>query len=159
MAEFLSTLSSAPRIRTEAHRCTKIGLTVILILAVAAPAAARGQRKHTPSPDQAPTGPGYVAALSVANRFLYAWQVGDLETGMVLLSDQIRHSQNPEKLERFFTAASSRSYEIARGKGNHSRYGFPVILISVPGAGIRRRASEIVVIRTGKSDWVVDKLP
>jgi len=46
-----------------------------------------------------PADPDYVFALGTANRFLHAWQTGDLETGMVLLSDRMRHWQDPEKLE------------------------------------------------------------
>jgi hypothetical protein len=85
--------------------------------------------------------------------------MGDLETGMVLLSDPVRRSQNPEKLELFFAAGSGRSYEIARGKGNPGRYSFPVVLVTSPGSQVRRRLSEIIVVNTGKDDWAVDRLP
>jgi len=47
----------------------------------------------------------YVFALATANRFLHAWQTDDLETGMVLLSDRVRHSQDPEKFEQFWNSA------------------------------------------------------
>ncbi len=131
-------------------------VAVFLLLTV--PAWGAGSHRNRSS-HPAPADPGYVLALGIANRFLYAWQMGDLETGMVLLSDPVRHSQNPEKLERFFAAGSSRSYEIARGKGNRGRYSFPVVLVTSPGSQVRRRTSEIIVVNTGKDDWVVDKLP
>ncbi len=132
------------------------GLVAVFLL-LSLPAWA-GSHRNRPS-QSTQTDPGYVLALGIANRFLLAWQMGDLETGMVLLSDQVRHSQNPEKLERFFTAGSGRSYEIARGTGNRVRYSFPVVLITAPGSQVRRRPSEIIVINTGKNDWAVDKLP
>jgi hypothetical protein len=159
MAQVLYAFSSAARTRLTRSKVATVALLAVLVLLVAAPAAARGTKKHTPGPAQVPSDAGYVAALAIANRFLYAWQMGDLETGMVLLSDQIRHAQNPEKLENLFTATTNRSYEIGRGSGNHSRYSFPVVLIRLSGSSVRRRNSQIVVIRTGKNDWVVDKLP
>ena len=138
------------------HRLTWRLVAVFLLLTL--PAWGKGSHRNRPSqPTQAD--PGYVLALGIANRFMLAWQMGDLETGMVLLSDQVRHSQNPEKLENFFTASSGRSYEIARGKGNRVRYSFPVVLVTSPGSQVRRRLSEIIVINTGKNDWAVDKLP
>lgn len=127
-------------------------------LVLTLPAWGAGSHRNRPS-QPAPADSGYVFALATANRFLYAWQMGDLETGMVLLSDHVRHSQNPEKLEQFFAANSSRSYEIARGKGNRGRYSFSVVLVSSPGAQVRRKVSEIIVVNTGKNDWAVDKLP
>ena len=132
--------------------------SVAVVLLLALPAWGAGSHRNRPN-RPAPADSGYVFALATANRFLYAWQMGDLETGMVLLSDPVRHSQNPEKLERLFAAGSGRSYEIARGKGNRGRYSFPLVLVSTQGSQVRRRLSEIVVVNTGKNDWAVDKLP
>ncbi len=98
-------------------------------------------------------------ALATANRFLHAWQAGDLETGMVLLSDRVRHSQDPEKFEQIFSSDSDRAFEIARGIGNRGRYRFAVVLVTSQGNRIRRRFSEIIVVNTGKNDWAIDKLP
>jgi hypothetical protein len=105
--------------------------------------------------------PAYVSALAVANRFLHAWQSGDLETGMVLLSDRVRHSQNPEKFEQFFAGTNDRGFEIARGIGNrnHDRYRFAVVLVIEQAGHIKRRFSEVIVANTGKNDWAIDKLP
>ncbi len=111
--------------------------------------------------------PGYVFALAAANHFLYAWQTGDLEAGMVLLSDGIRHSHNPDKIEQFFSTANAssdstskdRAFEIARGHGHKGRYSFPVVLVTPRGSHLARKFSEVVMVETGKNDWVVDKLP
>jgi hypothetical protein len=107
-----------------------------------------------------PSDPGYVFALATANRFLHAWQTGDLENGMVMLSDGIRHSQNADKLEQFFSNATDRAFEITRGHGHPGRYSFPVVLVTPRGSShVMRRFSEIILVETGKNDWVVDKLP
>jgi hypothetical protein len=101
-----------------------------------------------------------VFALAAANHFLHAWQTGDLENGMVLLSDSIRHSQNADKLEQFFSNATDRAFEITRGHGHQGRYSFPVVMVTPRGSShVTRRSSEIVMVETGKNDWVVDRLP
>jgi hypothetical protein len=81
---------------------------------------------------------------------------------MVLLSDSLRHSQDADRVEEFFSNATNRAFEIARGKGHSGRYRFPVVLVTLRGSSstrITRKFSEIVLIDTGKNDWVVDKLP
>ena len=117
-----------------------------------------GSHSH-PAKQEAPSDPGYVFALGAANHFLHAWQTGDLENGTVQLSDGIRHSQNADKLEQFFSSDAGRAFEIARGHGHPGRYSFPVVLVTSRGSHVTRRSSEIVVIETGKNDWVVDRLP
>ena len=136
----------------------KLAWTAALILLLSLPTWAGGPRKHHSSPPT-PTDPDYVFALATANRFLHAWQTGDLETGMVLLSDRVRHSQDPEKFEQFFSGNSNRAFELARGQGSGGRYRFAVVIVTIAGRRIRRRSSEIIVVNTGKNDWVVDKLP
>ena len=98
-------------------------------------------------------------ALGAANHFLHAWQSADLENGTVLLSDGIRRAQNADKLEEFFSSGKDRGFEIARGHGHAGRYSFPVVLVTTRGSHVTRRSSEIILIETGKNDWVVDKLP
>jgi hypothetical protein len=100
-----------------------------------------------------------VFALAAANRFLHAWQTGDLENGMVLLGDNVRHSQNADKLEQFFSSGTNRAFEITRGHGHQGHYSFPVVLVTTRGSHVTRKFSEIIVVDTGKNDWVVDKLP
>jgi hypothetical protein len=117
-----------------------------------------GSHSHPPK-QETPAEPGYVFALAASTHFLHAWQTADLEDGMVLLSDGIRHSQNADKLEQFFSSGTSRGFEIARGHGHPGLYSFPVVLITLRGSHVIRKISEIVVVETGKNDWVVDKLP
>jgi hypothetical protein len=117
-------------------------------------------RSHShPAKQEKPSDPGYVFALAAANHFLHAWQTGDLESGMVLLGDRVRHSQNADKLEQFFSNGTDRAFEITRGRGHHGRYSFPVVLVAPRGSHVTRRFSEIILVETGKNDWVVDKLP
>ena len=136
-------------------------------------AAAWGHGRSKPALP-ASSEPGYVQALAAANRFLYAWQTGDLANGMALLSDGIRHAQSAGAIEQFFSAGTDRAFEIGAGSGHRGRYSFPVVLMSVRAAEasaqssvgksvsrkfVTRRSSEIVLVNTGKDDWVVDKLP
>jgi hypothetical protein len=130
-------------------------LAVVVLLAM--PAWARSHKQPAKQAD--PSDPGYVSALATANRFLHAWQAGDLENGMVLLSDGIRHSQNADKLEEFFSTTTERAFEIRTGHGKPGRYSFPVVLLAPRGDHVARRSSQITVVNTGKNDWVVDELP
>lgn len=139
----------------------KIAASVCALLLIAIPLAipvwARSHKQ--PGRPASPTDAGYVFALATANRFLHAWQVGDLENGMLLISDGIRHSENAEKLEQLFSATNERAFEIGTGYGNRGRFSFPVVLRTPKGTHVTRRSSEITVVNAGKNDWVVDKLP
>lgn len=116
-------------------------------------------RSHKQSSHPSPADAGYVFALATANRFMHAWQAGDLANGMVLISDGIRHSENADKFEQFFSTSNERAFEIGAGHGNHGRYSFPIVLVVSKGTRSTRRSSEITVVDAGKNDWVVDKLP
>jgi hypothetical protein len=137
----------------------KIRLACLFLLTIflAIPA---WSRSHSPK-QEIPTDAGYVFALAAANHFLHAWQTGDLESGMVLLSDGLRHSQNADQMEDFFSNATTkiRSFEITTGHGHPGRYTFPIVLVTPRGSHITRKFSEITLIEAGKNDWVVDKLP
>lgn len=105
---------------------------------------------------------GYVPALAAADRFLQAWQSGDVENGMALLSSHARQAATPEEVENFFQNNGSSAFEIGRGKLlKRGRYEFPVVLVSEGSkrARVRRRFSSIVIVDTGGDDWAVDKLP
>jgi hypothetical protein len=134
----------------------KIRLAVCLFLATV-PLWARSH-SH-PAKQETTSDPGYVYALTAANRFLHAWQMGDMESGMVLLGDRVRRSQNADSLDQFFSNATDRAFEIERGRGHHGRYSFPVVLVTAAGSHVTRRSSEIILVDAGKNDWVVDKLP
>lgn len=111
--------------------------------------------------------PGYVGALAAADHLLQAWQSADPESGMVLLTDRIKHAATTEVVERFFADPGPSAYEITHGKlRKPGRYEFPVVLVTgSSNAGtskkvsLRRRFSTIVVVNTGHNDWAVDKLP
>jgi hypothetical protein len=134
----------------------KIRLAACLFL-LTAPVWAR-PHSHLAKPAD-PSDPGYVFALAAANHFLHAWQTADLENGMVLLSDRVRHSQNADRLEQFFSNGTERAFEITRGHGHPGRYSFPIVLVTTRGPHVTRRFSEVILVETGKNDWVVDKLP
>jgi hypothetical protein len=135
----------------------KIRLAHLLLptIFLVTPAWSRSHKQETP------TDAGYVFALAAANHFLHAWQTGDLESGMVLLSDGLRHSQSADQMEDFFSNAKTqiRSYEITTGHGNPGHYTFPIVLVTPRGSHLSRKFSEITMIEAGKNDWVADKLP
>lgn len=137
----------------------KPAVIVILLLLILLPAQGWGGRRRQSPKAAAVADAGYVFALGIANRFLNAWQAGDIETGMVLLSDRVRRTQNAETIEEFFSAGQERGFEIMRGSGHRGHYRFPVILVTRQGNTARRVSSEIVLVNTGKNDWAVDKLP
>jgi len=138
--------------------CAALILIAAFTLSMNGSLVAAGSRKsHTKQPTAAQG--RYASALATADRFLHAWQTGDLETGMVLLSDRARHAQNPETFEQFFSPEDLRAFEITRGTTMRGGYRFPVVLVSARGSKVHRRFSEIAIVATGKSDWTVDKLP
>lgn len=133
-------------------------LMLVLMLIAGCPLSAAGSHKSR-AKKTVPYDASYAAALNAANRFLHAWQAGDLEAGMVLLSDHARHAQNPDRFEEFFSYGTERAYEISRGTGNRGRYRFPAVLVTTQGSRARRRFTEIVVVDTGRNEWAIDKLP
>ncbi len=82
-----------------------------------------------------------------------------MENGTVLLSDEIRKTQNADKLEQFFSTGTERAFEITRGHGHSGLYSFPVVLVTLRGSHVTRKFSEIVLVETGKNEWAADKLP
>jgi hypothetical protein len=105
----------------------------------------------------------YVSALAVANKFLYAWQSQDEEAGLLLLTDTVKKTSTEDKVEAFFTSAPIATYEIGRGKKlKPGLYAFPLALYSsAPGREklCHPRYSLLNVVKTGKEDWAIDKLP
>ena len=105
----------------------------------------------------------YVPALSVANRFLQAWQAEDHEAGLLLLSDSAKQKISEDRLEKYFQPGLTtlRAFQVAHGKKlKEGRYTFPVVLFERPsGVFFRTRNVQLLVVQAGKDDWVVDKLP
>jgi len=71
----------------------------------------------------------------------------------------VRRNLNAQTVEKFFSEAKGQAFEISRGHGQPGRYSFPVVLVGAQGALTTRKNTELVVMETGKNDWVVDKLP
>lgn len=145
---------SASAQRTSSLVSRLLVITMLFLLVPIHLSASRKRAKPATLPD-----PGYASALAAANHFLHAWQTGDLEAGMVLLDDRVRHSQDPEKFEEFFSGADDRAFEITHGTGHRGHYRFPIVLVTMHGNQVHRRFSEVVMVDTGKNDWAVDKLP
>ena len=140
------------------------GATFFLALTLAAtflpaPAFARIRAHHAQSAPDA----DYVSALAVANKFLYAWQNHDEETGLLLLTDGVKKSSTEDNIASFFTSAAVATYEIGRGKKlKPGLYAFPLALYNSRLGAEKvcpRRYSQVNVIKTGKEDWAIDKLP
>jgi hypothetical protein len=109
-----------------------------------------------------PSDPNYLFALATANRYLQAWQSGDVETGTALLTSHAKEKVTTDILEGIFSTSGPLAYEIGRGKMlRRGRYEFPVVLVGPASIRkqTRRRFSNIVVLNTGNNDWTVDKLP
>jgi hypothetical protein len=138
----------------------KIRFAYLVLLTVFLTTPVWAGSKGHPAKQENPSDPAYVLALAAANHFMHAWQTGDLENGTVQLSDGIRHSQNADALEQFFSSGVERAFEITRGHGHQGHYSFPVVLVTPRGSShVTRKFSEIVLVEAGKNDWVVDKLP
>jgi hypothetical protein len=102
----------------------------------------------------------YVSALAAADHLLQAWQSGDVENGMSLLTRHAKDSATTDVVEQFFSNPVLSAYEIGHGKlVKPGRYEFPVALITGDSKKLHRRFSSIVVVNTGDNDWAVDKLP
>ena len=87
----------------------------------------------------------------------------DEEAGLLLLTDTVKKTSTEDKVEAFFTSAPIATYEIGRGKKlKPGLYAFPLALYSsAPGKEklCHPRYSLLNVVKTGKEDWAIDKLP
>jgi len=103
--------------------------------------------------------PAYNSALAAANRFLHAWQIPDHEAGILMLADSGRQGASPESLQAFFSPGPDAAYEIAHGERvKPGEYEFPLVLFGAS-ADPHPRWCKLLIVRTGKSDWAVKKLP
>lgn len=134
-----------------------VWLAAAALLFCAGPLSARSD---PPAVDQ-----DYVSALAAAGRFLHAWQAQDQENVILMLSDPLRQHTTEESLQQFLSAAAApQAYEMDRGKKlAPGRYQFHVTLFSMPSGSrakwIRPHLSHLVIVKSGKNDWVIDKLP
>ncbi len=132
------------------RRSQPLSLILFLCMLLPLPAAAKTR----------PSDAGYAPALAAADHFLQAWQSGDAENGMALMTSHAKGAATTEGVEKFFSNSPGSAYEIGRGKLlKRGRYEFPVVLMSAARNHPRRRFSSIVIVDTGNNDWAVDKLP
>jgi hypothetical protein len=62
-------------------------------------------------------------------------------------------------LQSFFTPGADAAYEIAHGQRMKTgEYVFPLVLFDAA-VGARPRYCKLVVLRVGKDDWAVQRLP
>jgi hypothetical protein len=133
-------------------------LAAALLLSCALPLFSRA--------NQAAVDEDYVAALTTASRFLQAWQAQDQENVILMLSDHLRQHTAESSIEEFVSPCSAvnQAYELGRGrKLTPGRYQFPVTLFTLRTANhprwIQPHPSDLVLVKSGKNDWFVDKLP
>jgi hypothetical protein len=132
-------------------------LSLACLLSLSSPLCARSKATDAYAADR-----DYLSALAAANQFLHAWQTQDHETGLVMLSDNAKRGLPENRLQVFLSPGPEAAFEISRGRKLQARrYVFPVVLFGVRqgGKAIRPHPSELVVVRTGKDDWAIDKLP
>lgn len=134
---------------------------IALCLALQASSVSIAKTRHSAPPPA--SDPGYGSALAAANRFLQAWQNQDHETGLLMLTDSAKQNSSQDRLEVFFASGHDAAYEIARGKKlKAGSYAFPVALFTSVGGmtnAARPQKSQIVVVRAGRDEWAIDKLP
>ena len=81
-----------------------------------------------------------------------------------MLTDIAKQNSSQDRLEDFFASGHDAAYEIARGKKLKAGcYAFPVALFTSAAGeqtnAARPQKSQIVVVRAGKDEWAIDKLP
>ena len=133
----------------------RVALPFLLFLSICP-----GSFAHTHKNAARAIDPLYGSALAAANRFLHAWQAEDHETGIMMLSDSARQHVSPDRIQSFFSPGPDAAYEIARGKRvNSAAYAFPVVLFDGSNTPTRRHVCTVILTRSGKNEWTVDKLP
>ena len=135
-----------------------VWLLLLIFAAPCTPLLAAGGRSASVRVDQ-----DYIAALAAANRFLSAWQNQDHETAILLLTDKVKQHTKEERLDTFFSPSThtQQAYEISSGK--KLRQGCYIFRVTLFNSGQQKsprpRSSRLVVIRSGKNDWAIDKIP
>jgi hypothetical protein len=128
----------------------KVFLSVILLSTLSLAA-----KKPVPAAD-----PDYIFALGAADHLLQSWESGDLEAGVVMLTDAAKQNISESQLDDFFATEKQgpRGFELSHGKRlDAGKYDFPVALFE--GKNKPPRLSHLIVIKESKNEWVVDRLP
>ncbi len=144
-----------------------IALAALVLLAspalAAPPAAPAPSTRLTPTIDR-----GYLAALQVANLFLFAWATRDADAGLELISDRLQRDLRKKRGESWFRVYMSglgnphhEAFEIGPGRRlSPSRYVFPVRLYEIASRDPKGFAyTSTIEIARQRDRWAVDKLP
>ena len=77
----------------------------------------------------------------------------------MMLTDAARQQASSDKLQEFFSPGDRAAYEIQHGRRvNDGEYVFPVVLFGTSQA-LQPHACRLVIMRTGKDEWAVNRLP
>lgn len=77
----------------------------------------------------------------------------------MMLTDAARQQASADKLQEFFSPTGQAAYEIQRGRRmNAGEFVFPVVLFGTA-QNSQPRVCRLVIMRTGKDDWAVNRLP
>ncbi len=77
----------------------------------------------------------------------------------MMLTDAARQQASADKLQEFFSPGDHAAYEIQHGRRvNDGEYVFPVVLFGTSQA-LQPHASRLVIMRSGKDEWAVNRLP
>jgi hypothetical protein len=137
----------------------RIWLSLVLATALLPARASARTKAHIP----VPCDPDYISALAAANHFLHAWQSEDHETSLIMLTNAAKQHTSEEGLQEFFSGGPKAAFEIGHGsKMRAGRYMFPITLFALeadPRKSTHPHHTQMIVTRTGKDDWAIDKLP
>ncbi len=137
----------------------RLVLPLVLALTLASGLAAKTKRS---SKSANSTDSEYVSALATANRFLHAWRSEDHEAGLLLVSDDAKSRTSEDRFEKFFEPGGNvqRGFQVGQGaKVKAGRYSFPVKLYERNAGQSHVRTSQLLVVKSGGDEWVIDRLP
>jgi len=78
----------------------------------------------------------------------------------MMLTDAAREHASRDQLQAFFSSGPDAAFEIRRGKRlSTEEYAFPVVLFDIAKDANHPHASKIIIVKAGKEDWAVDRLP
>lgn len=78
----------------------------------------------------------------------------------MMLTDAAREHASREQLQEFFSSGPESAFEIQRGRRiNIGEYVFPAVLFDESASAHKPHVCRIVVVKAGKDDWAVDRLP
>src|SRR5579862_185671 len=87
-----------------------------LLLAFALSASTTGSARISKPKTSSISDANYAEALAAADRFLQAWQSGDMENGMAILTLRAKQALSRENLDKLFTNEEPAGYEITRDR-------------------------------------------